>query len=48
MNPFEFIIIFLAFVYSLALTHLLFAWTRMIRLISVIAYAVLFYPVLAK
>ena len=32
MNPFEFIIIFLAFIYSLALTHLLFAWTRMIRL----------------
>ena len=31
MNPFEFIIIFLAFVYSLALTHLLFAWTRMVR-----------------
>jgi hypothetical protein len=31
MNPFEFIIIFLAFVYSLALTLLLFAWTRMIR-----------------
>ena len=31
MNPFEFIIIFLAFIYSLALTHLLFAWTRMIR-----------------
>jgi hypothetical protein len=31
MNPFEFIIIFFAFVYSLALTHLLFAWTRMIR-----------------
>jgi hypothetical protein len=31
MNPFEFITIFLAFVYSLALTHLLFAWTRMIR-----------------
>jgi hypothetical protein len=31
MNPFEFIIIFFAFVYSLALAHLLFAWTRMIR-----------------
>jgi len=31
MNPFEFINIFLALVYSLALTHLLFAWTRMIR-----------------
>jgi hypothetical protein len=31
MNPFEFIIIFFAFVYSLALTQLLFAWTRMIR-----------------
>jgi hypothetical protein len=31
VNPFEFIIIFFAFVYSLALAHLLFAWTRMIR-----------------
>lgn len=31
MSPFEFIIIFFAFVYSLALAHLLFAWTRMIR-----------------
>jgi hypothetical protein len=31
MNPFEFIIIFLAFIYSLALAHLLFGWTRMIR-----------------
>jgi hypothetical protein len=31
VSPFEFIIIFLAFVYSLALAHLLFAWTRMIR-----------------
>lgn len=31
MNPFEFIIIFFAFVYSLALAQLLFAWTRMIR-----------------
>ena len=31
MIPFVFITIFLAFVYSLALTHLLFAWTRMIR-----------------
>jgi hypothetical protein len=31
VSPFEFIIIFFAFVYSLALAHLLFAWTRMIR-----------------
>jgi hypothetical protein len=31
MSPFEFIIVFLSFIYSLALTHLLFAWTRMIR-----------------
>ena len=31
MSPFEFIILFLSFIYSLALTHLLFAWTRMIR-----------------
>jgi hypothetical protein len=31
MSAFEFIIIFFAFVYSLALAHLLFAWTRMIR-----------------
>ena len=31
MSPFEFIIIFFALVYSLALAHLLFAWTRMIR-----------------
>ncbi len=31
MNPFEFIILFFSFIYTLALTHLLFAWTRMIR-----------------
>lgn len=31
MGPFEFIIAFLSFIYALALTHLLFAWTRMIR-----------------
>jgi hypothetical protein len=31
MNPFEFIILFLSFVYTLALTHLLFSWTRMVR-----------------
>jgi hypothetical protein len=31
MSPFEFIIIFFAFVYSLAMAHILFAWTRMIR-----------------
>lgn len=31
MTPFEFIILFLSFIYTLALTHVLFAWTRMIR-----------------
>ena len=31
MRPFEFIILFFSFIYTLALTHLLFAWTRMIR-----------------
>lgn len=31
MRPFEFIVLFLSFIYTLALTHLLFAWTRMIR-----------------
>jgi len=31
MTPFEFIILFFSFIYTLALTHLLFAWTRMIR-----------------
>jgi hypothetical protein len=31
MNPFEFIILFFSFIYTLALTHLLFAWTRMLR-----------------
>ena len=31
MNPFEFVLLFLSFIYTLALTHLLFAWTRMIR-----------------
>src|SRR5438045_2063200 len=31
MHPFDFIIVFLSFVYALALTHLLFAATRMIR-----------------
>ena len=31
MGPFEYIIVFLSFIYSLAMAHLLFAWTRMIR-----------------
>lgn len=31
MKPFEFIILFFSFIYTLALTHLLFAWTRMVR-----------------
>lgn len=31
MAPFKFVILFLSFIYTLALTHLLFAWTRMIR-----------------
>jgi hypothetical protein len=31
MSPFEFIILLLSFVYTLALTHLLFAATRMLR-----------------
>ena len=31
MSPFEFIILFFSFIYTLALTHLLFAWTRMLR-----------------
>jgi hypothetical protein len=31
VRPFEFIILFFSFIYTLALTHLLFAWTRMIR-----------------
>lgn len=31
MGPFEFIILFFSFIYSLALTHLLFAVARMIR-----------------
>ena len=31
MGPFEFIILFFSFIYTLALTHLLFAATRMIR-----------------
>jgi phage shock protein PspC (stress-responsive transcriptional regulator) len=31
MAPFEFIILFFSFIYTLALTHLLFAITRMIR-----------------
>jgi hypothetical protein len=31
MHPFDFIIVFLSFIYALALTHLLFAATRMIR-----------------
>lgn len=31
MHPFEFIILFFSFIYTLALTHLLFAATRMIR-----------------
>ena len=31
MSPFDFIILFLSFIYVIALTHLLFAWTRMIR-----------------
>jgi hypothetical protein len=32
MHPFEFIILFFSFIYTIALTHLLFAATRMIRL----------------
>ena len=31
MRPFEFVILFFSFGYALALSHLLFAWTRMIR-----------------
>lgn len=31
MHPFDFIILFFSFIYTLALTHLLFAATRMIR-----------------
>jgi hypothetical protein len=31
MNAFEFVILFFSFIYTLALTHMLFAWTRMIR-----------------
>ena len=31
MHPFEFIILFFSFIYTLALTHILFAATRMIR-----------------
>jgi hypothetical protein len=31
MNPFEFIILFFSFIYTLALTHLLFAWAQMMR-----------------
>jgi hypothetical protein len=31
VSPFEFIILFFSFIYTLALTHLLFAWTRMVR-----------------
>jgi hypothetical protein len=31
VGPFEFVIAFLSFIYALALAHLLFAWTRMIR-----------------
>jgi hypothetical protein len=31
MHPFEFIILFFSFIYTLALTHLLFAATRMVR-----------------
>jgi hypothetical protein len=31
MHPFEFIILFFSFIYTLALTHLLFAGTRMVR-----------------
>jgi len=31
VSPFEFIILFFSFIYTLALTHLLFAWTRMLR-----------------
>ena len=31
MSPFDFIIYFFSFIYSLALTHLLFAGTRMVR-----------------
>ena len=31
MHPFEFIILFFSFIYVLALTHLLFAWTRIVR-----------------
>jgi hypothetical protein len=31
LGPFEFIILFFSFIYTLALTHLLFAATRMIR-----------------
>ena len=31
MGPFEFIILFFSFIYTLALTHILFAATRMIR-----------------
>jgi hypothetical protein len=31
MSPFEFIILFFSFIYTIALTHLLFAGTRMVR-----------------
>jgi hypothetical protein len=31
VSPFEFIILFFSFIYTLALTHLLFAWSRMVR-----------------
>jgi len=31
MKPFEFVVLFLSFIFTLALTHLLFAATRMIR-----------------
>jgi hypothetical protein len=31
VRPFEFIIVFLSFIYTLGLTHLLFAATRMVR-----------------
>jgi len=31
VRPFDFIILFFSFIYTLALTHLLFAVTRMVR-----------------
>jgi hypothetical protein len=31
MGPFEFMTLFFSFIYTVSLTHLLFAWTRMVR-----------------